>query len=65
MLENYQIKLKEKDQIIKEQDMNLEAERRALKKIKEDLVRVLNEKDELQGDLIIEQKKNESEQYRK
>ncbi len=51
--------------IIKELDINLQAEKKALKKIKEDLIKSLEDKESLQADLYTEQKKNESETYRK
>lgn len=33
--------------------------------MKEEVVRLMNDKDQLQADLITEQKKNEAEKYRK
>ena len=53
--------MREKDARIKELELGLEGEHRALKKIKEDCVRILNEKEQLQGDLMVEAKRNETE----
>lgn len=45
MLQSYQTKLKEKDDLIKEIEIQLEAEKKALRKLKEDHIRALNEKE--------------------
>lgn len=54
MLQQYQNKLKDKDDKIKDMQISLEAERKATKKLKEDLVRTLNDKEQLQQEMIVE-----------
>jgi hypothetical protein len=47
LLQQYERKLQEKDMVIKELDINLQAEKKALKRVKDDLVKLLEDKEQL------------------
>ncbi|CAD8054955.1 unnamed protein product [Paramecium primaurelia] len=63
LIEKYQQQLSEKDRKIKDLELSFEAEKNALKKVKEELIKTIAIKEQLEIDLENEKKLNESMQY--